>query len=175
MNICYSRPWPAFGRQGLEKPPNPLTISRDLVVSLVSRHFEYGKCLETGELTKFFEYFKGFDRFTVSRHFWIRSVAINVKNDQIFCERKLLRYLEYDRNGHWIRKVSRIRKTLKILCEAKLLLTGGTDWPWKYGRGVTEYGKCLETGKTTKSLENINCCRIPGILLFFMFQDTFLI
>ena len=43
-----------------------------------------------------------------------------------------------------------------------------------------EYGKCLETGKTTKSLEYgwtgrksiTRNCRIQGILSFFLFQDT---
>ena len=38
-------------------------ISRDFVISLFPDTFEYRKCLETGESTKFFEYFKGFCRF----------------------------------------------------------------------------------------------------------------
>ena len=44
-------------------------ISRDFVGSLFLDTFEFGKCLQTGELTKFFEYFKGFCRFAVSRLF----------------------------------------------------------------------------------------------------------
>ena len=63
-------------------------ISRDFVVSLFLDTFEYGKCPETGDLTKFFEYFKGFCRFTVSRHFWIRKVSINMRNDQILWTQK---------------------------------------------------------------------------------------
>ena len=39
-------------------------------------------------LTKFFEYFKGFCRFPVSRHFWIRKVSINMRNNQILWTQK---------------------------------------------------------------------------------------
>ena len=49
----------------------------------VSDTFEYGKCLETGELTKFFEYFKGFC-FTVSRHFWLLKVSRNMETTKSF-------------------------------------------------------------------------------------------
>ena len=45
--------------------------------------FPKRQCLETGELTKFFEYFKGFCRFTLSGHFWIRKVSRNRRFDQI--------------------------------------------------------------------------------------------
>ena len=59
-------------------------ISRDFVGSLFLHTFEFGKCwLITGKLTKFFEYFKGFCRFTVSRHFWIRKMSRNRRIDQI--------------------------------------------------------------------------------------------
>ena len=45
--------------------------------------FPKRQCLETGELTKFFEYFKGFCCFTLSGHFWIRKVSRNRRFDQI--------------------------------------------------------------------------------------------
>ena len=45
-----------------------MNTSRDFVVLLFLDTFEYGKCLETGEMIKSFHHFKGFCRFTVSRH-----------------------------------------------------------------------------------------------------------
>ena len=40
----------------------------------------------------------------------------------------------------------------KILCETKSLLTGGSLNDLRYGRGVTDFGKCLETGKLQNPL-----------------------
>ena len=64
-----------------------MNTSRDFVVLLFLDTFEYGKCPETGDLTKFFEYFKGFCRFTVSRHFvyekcqetWKRPIPLSTE------------------------------------------------------------------------------------------------
>ena len=79
--IIITRPWPAFGRQGLVGSSfeysythlalrlrrsaqsgimTSLNTSRNFDVLLFLDNVEYGKCPETGELTKFFEYFKGF-------------------------------------------------------------------------------------------------------------------
>ena len=60
-----------------------MTFQEILLFLLFLGTFEYRKCPETGDMTKFFEHFKGFCRFTVSRHFWIRKVSINMRNDQI--------------------------------------------------------------------------------------------
>ena len=97
--IIITRPWPAFGRQGLVGSSSEysytrlasrlrrsarsgiMTLGKDKSPSLLEPSnlptfrpsnlptFPKRQCPETGELTKFFEYFKGFCRFTLSGHF----------------------------------------------------------------------------------------------------------
>ena len=83
-NIPIFQPFPKVSRNRRNNKISwKVIIWRDFVVSLFQDTFEYRKCLKTGELTKFFEYFKGCCCFTVSRRFWKRKLSGNRRNDQI--------------------------------------------------------------------------------------------
>ena len=116
--------------------------------------------------------FKGFCHFPVSRHFPFSKVFGNRKNDQIPWKKSLfsrdLVVFPVSKNFNFS-KVSGNRKNDQI--------------PWKndYCQGILSFllfidtfwiQKCLETGKTTKSLEN-NVFFSSRDLVVFLFLDTF--
>ena len=70
---------------------------------------EYGKCLETGETKSLANnyLFKGFCRFPVSRHFWMRKVSGSRRNDKMLWI--------WQGWGHQILKVSKTGEMTKSL------------------------------------------------------------
>ena len=113
-------------------------------------------------------FFKGFGRFSVSRHFWIQEVSINRRNDQILWENHYFQEIFFMSPvyKHFLdSKVTRNRKTTKPLKKSLF------SWDFPVSRHFWLQKKCCKTWETTISLEKNNY--IQGILSFFLFLDAF--
>ena len=136
--IIVTRPKPAFGRRA--KMGSSFEYSYTCLASRLRRSSRW-KCLETGEMTKPLEPCNIFQKCLETGE-TTNSLEI-MTFFKGFCRFLVSRHF-------WIEKVCRNRKNEKNLWNNEIVLR---DFVVFLFPDTFEYGKCLETVETTKSLE----------------------